>query len=152
MMRCELRFLGVVSDVLQTSVKVLFVANDAVVAFFLPERPFAADVGMYVVGAILLPTLENRFQRLLAPIEGPQNRVDVVGHDHIRPEFVALIVEMMHGSNDVAALRLVSQHAVSESLIEPDLGVSGQLFGKLLQRGIGLGRRILSLPIATNAG
>src|SRR5207245_4351549 len=87
--------------VLNGSIEMLFIANDAVKALFLPQRTGQAKQPIDYPGRMSLPALEDALQRLLVAQQGPHNRVNVVRHDHVACQLVSLPVKVVHGGNDL---------------------------------------------------
>jgi hypothetical protein len=51
----------------------------------------------------LLPTLEDRFERLVVPTQWPNDHMDMVRHDDIRIKLVTIAIEMMQRGYEVVA-------------------------------------------------
>lgn len=115
---------GIPPDVLDGAVQVLFVPDDPIEAFLLPEGSAAAYESIDLAGGVALPALEDLFQGMFLWFQRAHHCVGVIRHDGVAAEFTPLTFEVVHCANEMRRTFLVLQQAGAVTGIKPFLGAA----------------------------
>ena len=121
----QLREGGVATNVLDDTIQVLGIADDAVVAFLLPEFPVSADGGVDLFGGDTLQGTEQVFQ--LVSVERTNHGVAVIGHDDRAGKLITLAVEMLESLMQNVGPAFVAKVARAVTFIKPRFSAANDL-------------------------
>ena len=105
----EAGFLGVLADVSPEAFKGSAVADEVVEAFVLPESAAAAGQLVDLTRSMALPRSGDAADRMVRG-RGEEG-VDVIRHDRVVAELIALAVEVVKGAFDDGGMRRMAQEA-----------------------------------------
>lgn len=115
----------IAADVLNDSVQVFCVTDDAVVGFLLPQVAGLFEFGGDVPGRHGLHAADQVFQ--VVSVERADHQMTVIGHDHPAGEVISLVLKVMQPVAQIVGPARLAEVTGTVSLVQPGFGAASDL-------------------------